>query len=215
MTEPGSKEERVWLVEHEGRAYARLTRPSFVDRFQEAWQVEPLVEAESELSLLYSKELWHDRKVTFREPRTGVTVTSAVVVDSLPTPESPLVSIRGLSASRALGIPPVLATVAAVVLGLGLLTFHWTVARHFGLMFEDFGATKSLPLATRLALSPWCPPLLGIEVLGFAAVGANPRRGRLVLTIAAIVLGFVSLVGLYWGLYQPIYDLADSIKVGE
>jgi hypothetical protein len=216
MMRPEDNGERVWFVERDGRAYARLTRPSYVDTYREAWQVEPLVEAESERTFLFSKEFWDDRKVTFREPLTGVTVTDAVAVDTTPTNASPLAVVRGLSASRARGAPPMLATAFGATLGVILLSFHWTVAMSFGRMFNEFGnSTETLPPFTRIALSPWCPLSLGLVVLGLAVAGARPKRWLPAAHVASITLGLVGLACLVCGLYLPIFDLAGKIRSGD
>lgn len=117
------------------------------------------------------------------------------------------------SASGAAGVPPVLATAFAAVIGTVLLSFHWTVGKSFGAMFADFGNhPESLPLPTRVAIGPWCPVGLGLVVLGLAFAGAQPERGRRAATVAAIALGLAALAGLLWGVYLPIFELAGKIK---
>lgn len=156
-----------------------------------------------------------DRNAPSHEARTGVTVEDRVVVDAAPTRESPLVAIRGPSASRARPTPSVLATATGAGLGVLLLSFHWTVAASFGQMFEDFGATKFLPLFTRVALGLSCPLGLGLTVLGLAAAGAHRTRGHRAATVASIALGLAALAGLVGALYEPMFESAGQVQSGD
>ncbi len=129
---------------------------------------------------------------------------------------SPLVVVRGLSASRARGAPSVPATALGGALGVLLISFHWTVGRSFGSMYDEFGNSReALPLLTRMALGPWCPLSLGLAVLGLAVAGTRPERRLRAATTVSIVLGLAALVCLLGGLYLPIFNLAGKVRVGD
>ncbi len=65
-----------------------------------------------------------------------------------------------MSASSSFTALDWVAVVAAGLLSLALLTFPFTIAPLFAGMFAEFGG--ALPVVTRVALSPWASPALGL-----------------------------------------------------
>ena len=99
---------------------------------------------------------------------------------------------------------------------LGLLLFP-LAGRAFASMFRDMGSPDRLPTLTRLAVSGWFPPLLGLLVV---TAGANCLRDALPLPtrrafiIGAFLLGAVGLGLCLLGAYLPIFSIANAVKAG-
>jgi hypothetical protein len=103
----------------------------------------------------------------------------------------------------------------SALLSLALIAFPFTVGPLFAGMLSEFGGT--LPAVTRVALTPWAAPSLGLFAASPVIVAvALPEAGSLGLRRAMVLLGF--FLGLFalgaavFALYAPIFDLAGKIK---
>lgn len=120
-----------------------------------------------------------------------------------------------MSASSSFTALDWVAVVAAGLLSLALLTFPFTIAPLFTGMFAEFGG--ALPVVTRVALSPWASPALGLLVASLAVVAlALPAASTLALRRAVVVLAFflgvIALAAAMYAMYAPIFELAGNIK---
>ncbi len=99
------------------------------------------------------------------------------------------------------------------LLALGLLAFPVVGARYQA-MYADFGS-QALPLLSRLAMSLWFPPMLGVLVAAAVAVALTRRASlgvRRGLVVGAFVLGAVCLATCWVAVYLPIFQLAGQIR---
>jgi hypothetical protein len=111
--------------------------------------------------------------------------------------------------------------IAVVLTGLGvaaLVALSLVVAPAFATMFADF-ANVRLPPLTELALHPWAPPTMGsLSALPTVVALAMRHPDTLVVRRWLVVLGFFAVAGtlalMLYGLYAPIFQLADKIKAG-
>jgi hypothetical protein len=108
-----------------------------------------------------------------------------------------------------------IAVALSTLLVVALFAFPFTVARSFARMFADFGG--ALPLMTRLALTPWAAPALGLVAASPTAIAvALPAKGSLGLRRGLVVIGFLlgvaALAGAMYAMYAPIFELAGKIK---
>ena len=126
-------------------------------------------------------------------------------------------AVRTDRAATSMGALTALDWIGVVLVGLGAsgLVALSLVGRAFAVMYADFGATEALPVATRLALAPWCPPLLAAATVLVLAGGLRPsasigqRRAWIVGAFVFSLLGFaLCLVGLY----LPLFALAGSVE---
>jgi len=106
--------------------------------------------------------------------------------------------------------------IGALVTGgsvFGLVGFPLVGSTYVG-MYEDFGASASLPLLTRLVISGWFPPLLAATAAAPLALGLRPSRPlaqRRLWVVGAFLLGWGALGLCVVGLYLPIFALAGAV----
>ena len=96
---------------------------------------------------------------------------------------------------------------------VGLFAFP-ILGSAFAGMFRDLGSEAQLPLLTRLAVSLWFPPLLGVLVAIATARGirgALPLVRRRLWILGAMVFAGVSIGLCVIGVYMPIFTLAGNI----
>lgn len=107
------------------------------------------------------------------------------------------------------GLDIVALAVSAISLLL-IVACTFMVLPHFASMFADFGG--ELPAVTRLVLTPWFPPAMGLIAPAIAAEAIARHQARTERLIVAIVLAVaLPTLGLI-GLYLPIFTIAGSIK---
>lgn len=103
---------------------------------------------------------------------------------------------------------------AAVVIAVAVGFLPSTVSQSFREMFRDYGSIDELPWLTRAVLSRWYA-VVGTAPMSAALIGAlivwgRPRARRAIL-VSAVALGLVS-VGVYlYGVYSPIFALAEAM----
>jgi hypothetical protein len=117
------------------------------------------------------------------------------------------------SSARLTRLDAALAVLAVVVL-LATALLPPVVQRPFAKMFTDFGARLELPLATRMALSPWVGVGITSPALVILTAGLLARR-RVVLLVAlgAALLGVAVGIPAFLGaMYLPIFQLADKVS---
>lgn len=106
--------------------------------------------------------------------------------------------------------------VIAFVLGVLLLLEALGVAiasRTFMTMFRDFGGT--LPLVTRLFLTPVVPLGAALGAMAFAVEGALRRRSEsamLLRVIVEIVVAGLIVLGFVVGVYSPIFAISAAVS---
>ena len=90
---------RVWIVEKEERQFARLEDARFVDMFWVSYRVIDLTETEEDRQRLFSAPFWLEGPLpTFRHLPSGIVCSTAFAGGGvLPTPETPVVVMRGLN----------------------------------------------------------------------------------------------------------------------
>ncbi|MDC0679120.1 hypothetical protein [Sorangium atrum] len=120
-----------------------------------------------------------------------------------------------MNASRSFTALDWVAVVAIGLQSLALLMFPFTIAPSFAGMFAEFGG--ALPVVTRVALSPWASPALGLLVASLAVVAlALPAASTLALRRAMVLLAFfvgvIALAAAMYAMYAPIFELAGNIK---
>jgi hypothetical protein len=106
-----------------------------------------------------------------------------------------------------------LTLVAIELVGLGALTFLWIP--QLRAMYAEFGSTASRAAFPSLVLKEWWGRGCMLFVGGLAALAvALPMRSRARASVfgAALVVGVAAGVLTWWGMMQPIYQLAGSIK---
>ena len=116
--------------------------------------------------------------------------------------------------TQALSILDWIGIVLTVPATLTLFVFPIAIAPSYLSMFADFGG--ELPAITRLVLSPWFTPMLGLIPVGLL-IGAwragLDRIGVLrALVVAAFVSGMVGVAFTWIALYQPMSAMADAIQ---
>ncbi len=89
---------RVWIVEKEGRQFARIEDARFVDMFWVSYRVIDLTKTEADRRFLFSAPFWLEAPLpTFRHVPSGFVCNTAFAgTGVLPTPENPLVIMRRL-----------------------------------------------------------------------------------------------------------------------
>jgi hypothetical protein len=106
-------------------------------------------------------------------------------------------------------------TLVALASVVALLGFPF-IAKSFRAMFLDFGnSLDSLPLLTRLALTPWFPLVLASPAclcLWAGSRRARPLRQRRLFVVGAFVLGIAGLAVCFVGVYEPVFQVSDKIK---
>lgn len=120
-----------------------------------------------------------------------------------------------MSASSSFTALDWVAVVVVGLLSLALLSFPFTIAPSFAVMFAEFGG--ALPAVTRVALSPWAAPALGLVVASPAVValampGASTLALRRAMVVLAFFLGVIALAAAMYAMYAPIFELAGKIK---
>jgi hypothetical protein len=86
-------------------------------------------------------------------------------------------------------------------------------ARAWERTFREFGS--ELPLLTRLVLSWWFPPLLGLCAVLAIGQGLRPRQRiglRRMWIAGAFAIGAFAIGVCLVGLYLPIFEIAGKIK---
>ncbi len=97
---------------------------------------------------------------------------------------------------------------------IGLMLFPVAGATFSG-MFTDVGASKDLPLLTRLATSAWFPLLLVLPVVACLVMGLRrktPLAVRRAWIVGAFALGCVSFALCLVGMYLPVFAIANAIR---
>lgn len=110
----------------------------------------------------------------------------------------------------------ILLALAACAVG-ALIALRLLVVGSFVAMYRDFGSPETLPAITRLVLGPWSTILvtLLVGVLSLTGVGVRAATGSrfgTALSVAAVVLGALSVAAVFVGLYAPIFAIAERIR---
>jgi hypothetical protein len=100
------------------------------------------------------------------------------------------------------------------LLGLLLLSFFWLVMRPdlaatYGLGEQGGTPSASLPMATRLALTTWLVPAVGVAGAVLLAAAWVVRRGanaRTRLLGTALVITVLALGWAVWAAYAPAFE---------
>ena len=96
----------------------------------------------------------------------------------------------------------------ALLIGLGTAAVAIFAVPSFAQMFQDFGG--ELPVTTKLVLTRAYAPAVALLTIALTATGIIIRR-RAIL-VAALVLPLAAAAFLTYGLYAPIFELADHIR---
>ncbi len=110
----------------------------------------------------------------------------------------------------------VLLALAACAVG-ALVALRLLVVGSFVQMYRDFGSPESLPVVTRVVVTPWATIVatLVVAVLSLVGVGVRAATGARIgtaMSIVAVVVGVASIAAVVWGLYAPIFELAGRIR---
>jgi hypothetical protein len=96
---------------------------------------------------------------------------------------------------------------------LAMVAMSWSWVPSMRAMLADFGGPT--PAFTRVVLSSWwLPAWTAIVIVGVVSSFAFTirTRRRLTLLASALAIGLIAVVVTWWGLQQPISDLAGSIQ---
>jgi hypothetical protein len=88
-----------WFVEKDGRRLAALSDPRFEDMFWYSYDVEPLGETDAERAAVFTKELWHQPGLVYRNRVTGEVAPHAFPGGGVPTKGAPRIWMRALYTS--------------------------------------------------------------------------------------------------------------------
>jgi hypothetical protein len=97
----------------------------------------------------------------------------------------------------------------------GLLFFRPLAGRAFEEMFRQFGSLGKLPGLTALCLTWWFPVALGLPAAGALVRGLVPGvpvPQRRTWIVGAFLMACAGLGICTYGVYQPVFALAGSIK---
>lgn len=117
---------------------------------------------------------------------------------------------KGAAPARKLAVVDWIAVVLAGNAAVFLLGFSFVASRRFGPMFDDFGGR--VPLLTSLVVRWYVPTLAGLVVASILVAGLRAKAKRTVFLGIAAALGVICVVTCVYGLYAPIFALADQIK---
>ena len=102
-----------------------------------------------------------------------------------------------------------------VIIAVGMIIAPFAITPTYQNLYKDFAKPDNIPTITNLVCQTWFPIALSLLTLGLAAAGffmnASPDKRR-TLVMTSVVAAMAS-AGIYlYGLYAPIYQLADKIK---
>ena len=106
----------------------------------------------------------------------------------------------------------VLGTAFAVVFVIGLFAFP-VIAKSFLAMYAEFEV--ELPGLTKLVLTSWFPPTLALLPAFLVANGMRTSLGmpkRRLSIFAAFLLSSAMFAACLWGIYAPVFRIADAIE---
>lgn len=102
----------------------------------------------------------------------------------------------------------------ALILALINGASPFSVGATFREMFVDFGALEELSMLTRFVIEPYFGVVVGVACGGLAITALfnrqDLRRFR-IFTIAASALGLFALGLTIYGLYSPLFALAEEM----
>jgi len=102
-----------------------------------------------------------------------------------------------------------------VIIAIGLFVAPFVITPTYQNLYKDFANPDKIPWITNLVTQAWLPMALALLTLGLAAAGlfmnASPDKRR--LFVMTSVVAAMASAGVYlYGLYAPIFQLADAVK---